>query len=380
MKIIVASSGHKGFLSPKVSSKIIGDIIFKNLNLRPTIMPITDGGEGLIEIFVNYFGGKTKIIEVHDPLFRKRKAKVGLLKNDKTVVIEIAEAAGSSLLKDYEKQTMIATSYGVGEMIKKSYDYGCREFFVGLGGSIVSDCGLGLAQALGVEFYDKNKKIHRPIVGKGFNALSLELIKSFSLDKIKINLNEIDIKVASDSNILLTGEKGQAKTFGPQKNSTKEEINYLDRGYKNIHNIIYQQNKINVNVPYAGAGGGMGAGIIGFLGGKIFSGAKLVADELNFASLLKKSDLLIVSEGKLDITTDTNKAPYYFAKIAKKLNKKVICITGKKEIDLEVFDKVYHSCNEEIQLDKTKIIKNLEDQTSNFVKDIKKGIFDEKNK
>ena len=276
MKIIVASSGHKDFLNPKDSSEIIGNIIEKCNKLESVIIPISDGGEGLIDILVEYFKGEIIQFDVHDPLFRIRKAKIGLIKNKKTAVIEIAEAAGSSLLKNHEKQTMVATSYGVGEMIKKCYDIGCREFYMGLGGSIVSDCGLGLAQALGIEFFDRNNKILEPIVGRGFNSLSLPLVSNYSYQKINIDFNEIVIKVASDSDIVQTGKKGQAQTFGPQKGSNQNEIDYLDKGYKNISDIIFKLTKKNIDIPYAGAGGGMGAGLLGFLGAELIPGAKFI--------------------------------------------------------------------------------------------------------
>lgn len=380
MNIIVAGSGHKGFLNPQDTCQIISEEIKKKSNFNPLNIPVTDGGEGFIDILVNYFDGEFKFFEVVDPLYRKRKAKIGLIKNNTIAIIEIAQAAGSSLLKEHEKQTMIATSYGVGEMIKKSYDYGCREFLIGLGGSIVSDCGIGLAQALGVQFFDKDGNRLEPVVGKGFNALSLESIDSFSLSNISINLEDITIKVASDSEIVLTGENGQARTYGPQKKSSLDEIEYLDKGFKNIRNIIFKQTKINVDVPYAGAGGGMGAGILGFLKGEVLCGSKLVADLINFSSSAKQSDFIIVSEGKLDKSTCSNKAPFFMANIAKNLKKKVVCITGKKDIDLKIFDKIYHTNDKNIKLDKSKIIENLRFETINFLNDIKNGVFNEKNK
>ena len=346
MKIIVASSGHKDFLNPKDSSEIISNIIEKCHNLESVVIPVTDGGEGLIDILVEYFKGQIIQFHVHDSLFRIRKAKIGLIKNKKTAVIEIAEAAGSSLLKNHEKQTMVATSYGVGEMIKKCYDIGCREFYIGLGGSIVSDCGLGLAQALGIEFFGRDNKILEPIVGRGFNALSLPLVYKYSCQKINIDLNEID---------------------------------FLEKGYKNISDIIFKLTETNIDIPYAGAGGGMGAGLLGFLGAELIPGAKFVSEQINFCSEMEKADILIVSEGKLDESTLSNKAPFYFSNLAKKLNKKVICIVGKQDIKLEIFDKVYAPDNKHIKLQKSKIIQNLQSQTMNFLDDIQNGVFNEKN-
>jgi glycerate 2-kinase len=209
--------------------------------------------------------------------------------------------------------------------------------------------------------------------------LSLPLVSNYSYQKINIDLNEIVIKVASDSDIVLTGKKGQAQTFGPQKGSNQNEIDYLDKGYKNISDIIFKLTKKNIDIPYAGAGGGMGAGLLGFLGAELIPGAKFISEQINFSSELEQADILIVSEGKLDESTLSNKAPFYFSNLARKLNKRVICIVGKQDIKLDIFDKIYAPDNKHIQLQKSKIIQNLQSQTMNFLNDIQNGVFNEKN-
>jgi len=329
-KVIISSNGHKNFLSPDKTCSIIAEGIKKGCpSAKIQNIPIADGGEGTIDFFNKLKNAEIQYIESHDSLFRKRAARVCFYNEDvPTAVIEIAETAGSAILKPHERQTMIATSYGVGELIKHVYDCGYKRIIIGLGGSIVSDCGIGMAQAIGITFKDKNGQRLQPISNQGFNALSLTQIDQICYDSIKIDLNSIELIVLSDVDIELLGPNGQAFTFGPQKGANNEEMQYLERGFSNIVRVIDKNKKLNINIPLAGAAGGLGAGLLGFLNADLMLGAEFIAKEVDLENKIANSDIVIVGEGQLDNTTFLNKSPLYIANLAEKYRKIIFNVVG----------------------------------------------------
>ncbi len=346
-RFLIASSGHKDYLSPSEACESIANGFLTICEERQIeVAPMADGGDGTIDAVVSARRGKIIPIEVHDGLFRLRTGKMGIVHSpQKTAVIEIAEAAGSAILKPHERQTMIATSYGVGEMILQASDLGCSRMLVGLGGSIVSDAGIGMAQALGVAFFDNNRKKLEPICNPGFNALSLMSIKSYSLDELKIDLNKVEILVVSDVDICLLGENGQARTFGSQKGANLIEIEYLDSAFRKLAHVIQKCSHIDVDVPLAGAAGGLGAGLMGFLGAKLCLGAQIISDEIGLQDKIDRADVVVIGEGCMDQTTLSNKAPFFTARAAKNKDKYVTGIVGiNRNCDVSAFCDELVSC------------------------------------
>ena len=331
MKILIASCGHKDFLSPlEACQAIAGGLDSLSSNHSIEVAPMADGGDGTIDALITIKRGEIVTVETHDSLFRLRDAKMGICADKKTAVIEIAEAAGSAILEPYERQTMIATSFGVGELILAAVRFGCNRIVIGLGGSVVSDCGIGMAQALGAVFLDKRGNRLAPIANGGFNALSLTSIDDIAFDDLKVNFDGLEIHVASDVAIPLLGSSGQARMFGPQKGANSIEIKYLEQGFSNLVEIFRQRFSKDINVPLAGAAGGLGAGLLGFLNAKLYLGAQFIAEEMGLAGKISHADIVIVGEGCLDKTTLCNKGPYYIANLAHTNKKKVIAVVGQQ--------------------------------------------------
>jgi len=316
VKVLIASCGHKGYLSPSQASQSIARGLRRGSErLSVEMVPMADGGDGTIEVIVAARGGRVVEVPVHDPVFRPRLARLGVCGGPPEVaVIETAEAAGSAVLRPHERQTMVATSYGVGELILAAAARGCRRAIVGLGGSIVSDMGIGMAQALGAVFLDRHGSPLQPICNPGFNALSLVDIKGIRLDGLTVTPGDLEIVVASDADIPLLGPRGQARSFGPQKGASPAEIEYLEAGFASLAEVVHRATGRDVDVPLAGASGGLGAGLLGFLGATLTLGAELVEKEIALAAWIERHDVVIIGEGYLDRTTVLGRAPPSWAR------------------------------------------------------------------
>lgn len=225
MRILIAPDKFKGSLSAlKVAENIENGILKVFPNAQIEKVPMADGGEGTVESLVDATGGKIIKTVVKDPLMRDIESFYGILGDGITAVIEMAAASGLYLLDKDERNPMLTTTYGTGQLIKDALDKGCRKFIIGIGGSATNDGGIGMAMALGVKFYDVFKQ-EIAFGGK-------ELIKIHSIDDSQIDerIKECKFTVACDVNNPLTGENGASKVFGPQKGATKEMIEMLDLG------------------------------------------------------------------------------------------------------------------------------------------------------
>lgn len=333
-RVLVASTGHKEYLSPAdACASIAAGLRESKAGAELDVAPMADGGDGLIDAGVAALGGRIVTVDARDPLYRPRRARMGIAdwNGVKTALIESAEACGAALLPLHERQTMVATSYGLGEMVVQAVQAGCRRIIIGLGGSIVTDCGLGMAQALGLSFSDREGRPVTGIANTGLSALNLEQVANVTSDRLRVDLSSVEILVASDVDIPLLGPHGQAHTFGPQKYANAFEIEYLERGLANIASVIARTHGRNVDVPRAGAAGGIAAGLLGFLGADLRLGAELVASLIGLEARMKAADAVIIGEGKLDRTTLANKAPYYTGRLAKRLGKPVLAVVWNAE-------------------------------------------------
>ena len=333
-KVLVASSGHKEYLSPADACNVIAGGL-RQSDAAPEladvdVAPMADGGDGLIDAAISALTGRVIAVAARDPLYRLRTARMGIAQwqGMTTALIESAEACGAALLPLHERQTMLATSHGLGEMMLRAVVEGSRRIVIGLGGSIVTDCGLGMAQALGFVFLDAEGREVTGIGNPGLNALNLAQVASVRSDRLHCDFSDIEILVASDVDIPLLGPRGQARTFGPQKYANAMEINYLEHGLANVAAVIARSFGRDVNVPMAGAAGGIAAGLMGFLGAKVLLGAELVSSLIGLEARMRASDVVIIGEGRLDATTLNNKAPFYTGMLAHRLGKPVVAIVG----------------------------------------------------
>lgn len=324
MKIVISIDSLKGSLtSIEAANAIKKGILSVDNKSDVVIMPLADGGEGTVEALVQGMSGEEKVISVTGPINEKVNATYGILKETNTAIIEMAQASGLPLVPAELRNPLNTTTYGVGEIIKEAIEKGCRNFIVGIGGSATNDCGVGMLQALGFEFYDKNDNL----VGLGGKVLNQ--IKRIKSDNKLKELDECNFKIACDVNNPLYGENGAAYIYGPQKGATEEIVKELDKGLKNFAEVVKKDlGKDIAHMEGAGAAGGLGFGFLGFLNSKLESGIKIILDEIKLEEVVKDADIVITGEGRLDNQTAMGKAPIGVAKLAKKHGAKVIAIAG----------------------------------------------------
>lgn len=335
MRVVVAIDSFKG----SMSSLEAGEAISKGIrnahkDAEVEIRPLADGGEGTVEALSIGMGGRLINVDVTGPVGRKVNAVYGIVDSSKTAIIEMSQAAGITLVSGNEKNPLYTTTFGVGELIKDAINKGCRHFVVGIGGSATNDCGIGMLQALGYEFLDKDGK------QVGFGASGVRDIVSIRDENVIKELSECYFRVACDVNNPLCGDLGCSAIYGPQKGATKEMVADMDGWLKNYSKIVKEKYPdADCEYPGTGAAGGLGYAFFNFTNSKLESGIKIVLDETKLEEYVKDADIVVTGEGRLDHQTVMGKAPVGVANIAKKYNKKVIAFSGSVTEDAGV-------CNE----------------------------------
>lgn len=323
MKIVIAPDSFKGSNSTIVVANIIEKGIRKVFPDADIIkIPIADGGEGTVETLVFGTGGTLLEKKVTGPLGDEVIAQYGLLDNG-TAVIEMSSASGLPLVPAEKRNPLITTTYGTGELIKSALDKGCRKIMIGIGGSATNDGGIGMAQALGISFKDKDGN------ELGYGGGSLDKLHTIDMADIDTRIKECDILVACDVSNPLCGEKGASAVYGPQKGATPEIVKILDENLRHLAEVIKEQiGKDIIDIPGTGAAGGLGVSLIAFCGAKLNSGIETILETLNIEQYLKDADLVITGEGKIDGQSIYGKVPVGVAKSAEKFNVPVLAIVG----------------------------------------------------
>lgn len=291
------------------------------------IFPLADGGEGTSSIFLYHSQGKQISVQVHDPLFRKITAHYGVSEDEKTAFIEMATASGLELLSPDERNPLLTTSFGTGELIKDAIQKGVPKILLAIGGSATNDAGMGMAAALGYQFLDTNGQNLLPI-GEHLNQVA-QIIPPNTLF-----LPEIE--VICDVKNPLFGPQGAAYVYAPQKGADAAMVRELDRGLRHFSKKLnkYFDNSF-ADLKGAGAAGGMGAGAAAFLDAKLKSGIDVVLDQVNFEEQLNWADLIITGEGKLDTQSLQGKLIAGITKRAKAKNVAVIALCGTLAASIE---------------------------------------------
>ena len=326
MKIVIAIDSFKGSLSSidagEITASAIRDVC-KNIDVK--VFPLADGGEGTVDALTKGLNGKIISTEVTGPLGTKIKSRYGIIPATKTAVIEMADAAGITLVPAEKRNPLNTTTYGLGELILQAANDGCREFIIGIGGSATNDCGLGMLKALGVKFLDAQGNT------VGIYGGDLKDVATVDISNFNQNLRECKFRIACDVTNPLYGEKGCSAVYGPQKGATPEIVRAMDGYIKNFAATVERQlNLIGADMPGAGAAGGLGYAFHAFLNGRLEPGINLVLDAIKISDALATADLVITGEGRLDFQTAMGKAPVGVAKLAKKINPnvKVIAVCG----------------------------------------------------
>lgn len=321
--IVIAPDSYKGTMSATEVCEIIRSEFLK-INPSETIkcFPIADGGEGTVDAML-FNGGDRLSVNVKGPLFEETEAFYGILP-DGTAVIEMAAASGLPMVGD-RKNPMLTTTYGTGQLIRDALDKGCKKILIGLGGSATNDGGIGCAAALGAEFFDKDGNSVSP------NGAGLSEISEINLSSLDKRLAEVDIEALCDVVSPLYGEKGAAYIFAPQKGADSDMVIKLDNGLKNLAAITEKAiGKDNSQVDGAGAAGGLGFGLVSFLGAKLVKGAPTVLKATGFKNAAKNADLVITGEGCMDNQSLLGKAPAEVASLSG--NTPVVAIVGMSKV------------------------------------------------
>lgn len=284
--------------------------------------PVADGGEGTVEAFIAATNGKKVSCKTHDALGRETAGFYGILPNG-TAVIEMAAASGIEKISDEDKNPLLASTYGTGELMLDAIHNGAKDVILGLGGSATNDGGTGMAKALGYQFLDE----HGKQIPEGGGAL--DQLAYINAQHIHPELKNIRFKIAVDVQNPLTGKNGASHVYGPQKGATPEMIEQLDKNLSHLAKIIKNDLSKDVeNYPGAGAAGGMGAGSLAFLNGTLIPGFEIVTAVLGLEEKIKKADVVLTGEGMIDRQTLSGKTPFSVAELAVKHQKKVIAFAG----------------------------------------------------
>ena len=324
MKIVTAIDSFKGSMTSMEAGLAVTEGVHRvDSDVDVQIRPLADGGEGTVEALVAGMNGMKQEIQVTGPLGTPVVCEYGIIERSKTAVIEMAGAAGITLVPDEKKNPLYTTTYGVGEVIKDAIGKGCRRFIIGIGGSATNDGGIGMLQALGFGFLNKNEQ---PVP---FGARGLEELETITDTYVIPELKECEFRIACDVTNTLCGEQGASAVYGPQKGATPSMIMQMDKWLAYYAALAREQfPHADAKYPGAGAAGGMGFAFLTFCNATLESGIKIILEETHLEKYIRDADVVITGEGRLDGQTVMGKAPIGVAKIAKKYEKPVLAFSG----------------------------------------------------
>ena len=325
MKVLLAPDSFKGSLSAADAAEAMAlgiQRIGPIQSIEVELLPVADGGEGTLECLLAALQGNRITVPVHDPLGRLIDASYGLLP-DGTVIIEMAVAAGLTLVDELEQDILHANTFGVGELVMHALDQGSTSFVIGVGGSATNDAGVGMLAALGMRMFSQTGRELPPTP----EAL-LELHR-VDLSGLHPNLARASIRVACDVTNPLCGSNGASAVFGPQKGASPDDVGLLDRALERFADVTEAElGRSFRNVPGVGAAGGLGGALHGVLRGELVKGIDLVLDVLEFDQRVATADLVLTGEGRTDGQTGQGKVVMGIAARAAQSGVPVFCLAG----------------------------------------------------
>ncbi|WP_413738436.1 glycerate kinase [Sodalis sp. RH21] len=332
MKIVIAPDSYKESLSAlDVATQIEQGFRDVFPDAHYVKLPVADGGEGTVEAMVAATRGNIVDVRVTGPLGEQVDSFFGLSGDKQTAFIEMAAASGLVLVHACDRNPLLTTSFGTGELIRCALDHGVKHCIIGIGGSATNDGGAGMVQALGGGLLDgQGRQI-------GYGGGELDKLARIDIANLDPRIKTCRFEVACDVTNPLTGSEGATAIFGPQKGATPAMIKQLDASLKHYAAIIKRDLDKDVeHIPGAGAAGGMGAGLQAFCGAELRKGIEIVTDALGLDALIRDATLVITGEGRIDSQTIHGKVPMGVAQIAKRYNKPVIGIAGSLSADVGV--------------------------------------------
>lgn len=353
--IVIAPDSYKGTMSAiEVCEIIKKEFLAVDGDLEIKCVPIADGGEGTVDALL-FNGGERMTVRVSDPYFNEIESFYGILP-DGTAVIEMAAASGLPLVGE-NKNPMRTTTYGTGQLILNALERGCKKILIGVGGSATNDGGIGCAAALGAKFLDANGEAV-PLCGEGMSKIA-----EIDLSGIDERLKDTDIEVLCDVVSPLYGENGAAYIFAPQKGADPEMVKVLDGGLRCLADVTAKTiGRDNAPEQGAGAAGGLGFGLISFLGARLVKGAPTVLKTMGFEEIAASAELVITGEGCMDNQSLLGKAPAQVAALSGDTPvvaivgmSKVTDMTGSKikkiyvtDHDVRTFEQVLRECRSDL--------------------------------
>ena len=346
MKIVIASDSFKGSLA---SIEVAQSIEMGILDVFPSCdvvkVAVADGGEGTMDALCQTLGGRFIRIPVQDPIGRTIFASYVILEDGNTAVLEMSSASGLTLLTPSERNPMLTSTYGTGQLIDDAIGRGCRRFLVGIGGSATNDAGMGMLTALGYRFLDAE--------GNELSGAGASLSKVCGIDCSGVSqaVRDSEFIVACDVDSPLYGPDGAAYVFAPQKGADPDMVKALDDGLRHYADVVASYTgkipmhggpsctgetsimKDAASMPGAGAAGGLGYAFVAFFGARLQRGVDMVLDAVGFDSIIEGADLVITGEGRIDAQTLTGKTPYGVLQRASRQNIPVIALAGSVALD-----------------------------------------------
>ena len=328
-RVVVASDSFKGCLtSLQVADAVEAGVKSVCPSCEVVKLPVADGGEGTVQALSVAMNGEIVSVMVKDPLGRRVSASYAVISETGTAVIEVSAASGLTLLSPQERNPLAASSYGSGLLISDALSRGCRNFLMCIGGSAVNDAGMGMLSALGFRFLDED--------GNRLEGCGADMAKVCDVDFSQLNpaLEESKFTVACDVDSPFCGPEGAAYVFAPQKGAGPDDVKLLDEGMSHLASVIKRvTGKDILNIPGAGAAGGIGGALASFLDATLKRGAEMVLDAVGFDDVLSCADMVFTGEGCLDGQTLTGKLPYCVAQRSAKAGVPVAAVCGRAEVD-----------------------------------------------
>lgn len=326
MKIITISDSFKGTLSSKQVGAIVSNHFIKRGH-DASYIPVSDGGEGFIDVVEFVTKIKKQSINVLDPIFRDTKAYYIIDEKNKTAYLEMAEASGITKLKGTTLKTIFTSTYGLGMLIKYVITiHKVKKIVLGIGGSATSDMGVGMLEAMGVEFIDRDG-----FVIKKMNNLNIAKIRKIDTKKLKKLIKGIEFVTLSDVTNPLLGKNGSIAVFGPQKGASSEDLQIMEKNFQHLYKKLNITNKNKMlDFPGAGAAGGVGYCMKYFFKSSVISGIDAILKMVKFEEVIKDTDIVITGEGKFDSQSFGGKV---ISGIKKYNPKKLIILCGISEVE-----------------------------------------------
>jgi glycerate kinase len=323
MKIVIAPDSFKESLSAlAVANAIEAGLREVFPDARYVKLPVADGGEGTVQALIDATGGARIEHTVTGPLGEPMLAFYGRT-GDGIAVIEMAAASGLESVPQEQRDPLVATSRGTGELILHALDAGSRRFVLGVGGSATNDGGAGMLQALGVRLLDADGLE----IGPGGGALAR--LGRIDVTRLDPRVRESEFQIACDVSNPLTGPRGASAIFGPQKGATPAMVEQLDANLARYADVVKRDlGRDERDMPGAGAGGGIALAMVVFLGGRLRPGIEIVTEAVRLDDALRDADLVITGEGRIDGQTVNGKTPMGVARVAQRYGKPVIAIGG----------------------------------------------------